>query len=90
MHGGAIYIQENLKEYQLGEEAGLNVPNNEEEKLSEKYIFQFAHYFIFLLGKILTEKFTPLEMASRNAGFLTGFVKLYPKYLRPYGRLYAY
>lgn len=74
MHGGTIYIQGNLKEYQLGKEVGLSVPNNEEKKLLNGYITQFSDYFNFSPRQIFTKE----------------FVKLYPKYLRPYGRLYTY
>lgn len=79
MHGGTIYVRGNLKEYQLGKEVGLSTPNDEEKRLLQKYITEFSHYFNFPLEKILTEEVINSE-----------FIKLYPKYLRPYGRLYAY
>jgi len=74
MHGGTIYIRGDLKEYQVGKEVGLDIPDEEEKKVLEKYISQFSDYFKFPIEKILTKEFT----------------KLYPKYLRPYGRLYTY
>jgi glutamate synthase domain-containing protein 3 len=79
MHGGTIYIRGNVQEYQLGKEVGLNTPNEEEKKLLQKYIIEYFHFFNFPSKKILAEEIINSE-----------FVKLYPKYLRPYGRLYNY
>jgi glutamate synthase domain-containing protein 3 len=74
MHGGAIYFRGTMEEHQLGKEVGMATMNEEDNKLLEKAINEFAVYF----------KFNPEELLKGK------FTKLYPKFLRPYGRLYTY
>ncbi len=74
MHGGRIFIRGRVEDYQLGKEVGLEEPNEEDRKVLEENITEFCTYFGYEPSEILKGP----------------FIKLYPKYLRPYGRLYAY
>ncbi len=74
MHGGVIYLRGSIEDYQLGKEVG--VANLEEADLQtlRQYVEEFAHHFGCQAPEILNHN----------------FIKLYPRWLRPYGRLYAY
>lgn len=74
MHGGIIFIRGKLDKYQIGKEVGITEPSQSDWELIKKYTEDFANYFNLDLKKIYNDK----------------FIKLYPKYLRPYGKLYAY
>lgn len=74
MHGGAIYIKEEVKNYQLGKEVGISNLNGSDNKLLKKYIGEYCRYFGQAPSKILTCEFK----------------KLFAQSTRPYGRLYAY
>lgn len=74
MHGGVIYLSGKIEEYQLGKEVGIATPDENDLKILQQHIGQFATYFGYAANEIMKLKFT----------------KLYPKWLRPYGRLYAY
>ncbi len=74
MHGGVIYLRGNIDSYQLGKEVGVAELDEKDQSLLAKYVGEFAGYF----------NFEPNAIMNGN------FIKLYPKYLRPYGQLYAY
>jgi len=74
MHGGAIYISGKFDERQLGKEVGIAELNDNDKEILSKHVTKFANYFGYEADKLM----------SKN------FVKLYPKSLRPYGKLYAY
>lgn len=74
MHGGAIYIRGEVEQYQLGKEVGIAEPDDSDRQDLQNLVGEFCTYFELDAGKILEGK----------------FIKLFPKYLRPYGRLYAY
>lgn len=74
MHGGVIYIRGNVESHQLGKEVGTQELSEGDYAVLGKYISEFASYFNFQPDAIMKGK----------------FIKLYPRYLRPYGRLYAY
>ncbi|MDO8717262.1 MAG: hypothetical protein Q7J73_10745 [Dehalococcoidales bacterium] len=74
MHGGVIYLRGDIDPYQLGKEVGIAALDEKDNQVLQKLIGDFAGYFDYNAEKILNHKFT----------------KLYPKFLRPYGRLYAY
>jgi len=73
MHGGTIYIRGNIEKYQLGREVGTAEPDEDDWNLIEKLVIEFARHFKYNADKILRDK----------------FIKLFPLYLRPYGRIYA-
>jgi len=74
MHGGVIYLRGSVDSYQLGKEVGVG-------KLEEKD-YQVLHQ---LLGEFATHfGYKPAEILKHD------FIKLFPLWLRPYGRLYAY
>ncbi len=74
MHGGVIYLRGNVSDFQLGKEIGL-AELDEKDKLNlNQFIGEFASHFGYDAKEILKDK----------------FIKLFPLYLRPYGRLYAY
>ncbi len=74
MHGGAILLRGRIDSHQLGREVGVAAPNEAERRLLEDAVTRYSAQF----G---TE---PSEILDAD------FVKLFPLYLRPYGRLYAY
>jgi glutamate synthase domain-containing protein 3 len=74
MHGGVIYIRGNVEDYQLGKEVGVAELNKEDSELLGKLVGEFAAHFGYEAGEILKHD----------------FIKLFPRWLRPYGRLYAY
>ena len=74
MHGGVMYIQGNVEEYQLGKEVGVADLEESDRAALRRYVSEFAGYFDLDADNILSHK----------------FMKLFPRWLRPYGRLYAY
>ncbi len=74
MHGGVIYLRGDIEQYQLGKEVGVAGLDEKDNQILQKLVGDFAGYFDYSAGRILNHK----------------FIKLYPKFLRPYGRLYAY
>jgi len=74
MHGGAIYLRGSVDDYQLGKEVGIAELAEGDYLVLQKFVGEFASHFGFKTEEILKDK----------------FIKLFPLYLRPYGRLYAY
>ncbi len=74
MHGGVIYLRGNIADFQLGKEVGVAELDENDRVNLEKYVGEFAFHFGYDAKQILKRK----------------FIKLFPLYLRPYGRLYAY
>jgi len=74
MHGGVIYLRGSVNDYQLGKEIGVSELDETDLLNLEQYVAEFAAHFNYKAGDILNHK----------------FIKLFPLYLRPYGRLYAY
>ena len=74
MHGGIIYVRGSVEDYQLGKEVGKSEPDEEDIKLLQQLVGKYATYFGADTGEIMQRE----------------FIKLTPRYLRPYGRLYAY
>ncbi len=74
MHGGVIYLRGSVEGYQLGKEIGVAEPEEEDRQILKKFIGEFASHFGYDAKEILKHEFT----------------KLFPRWLRPYGRLYAY
>lgn len=74
MHGGVIYIRGAICDYQVGKEVGIAQCDDKDYAILNKHVADYAAYFNNNANAIMNEK----------------FIKLYPKYLRPYGRLYAY
>ena len=74
MHGGTIYLRGSVESYQLGKEVGVAELGEEDLQILKKLVGEFAAYFGYNAEEILKHKFT----------------KLFPRWLRPYGRLYAY
>jgi glutamate synthase domain-containing protein 3 len=74
MHGGVMYLRGNVNDFQLGKEIGVSELDDNDFINLEKYVGEFAAHFGYNAQDILKHK----------------FIKLFPLYLRPYGRLYAY
>ncbi len=74
MHGGVIYLRGNVKEYQLGKEVGIAPLEEKDYQVLQQFVGEFVAHFGYETGEILNHK----------------FLKLFPRWLRPYGRLYAY
>jgi len=74
MHGGVIYVRGEVQQFQLGKEVGVAELDENDSLLLRELVGEFAYHFSYNAEEILECKFT----------------KLFPLYLRPYGRLYAY
>ena len=74
MHGGIIYLRGSIEGYQLGKEVGVTELEDNDRITLGKYIDEYTKHFGGDSEKILSGK----------------FLKLYPRWLRPYGNLYAY
>ncbi len=74
MHGGVIYLRGSVEGYQLGKEVGVAELEDKDHSILHRFVGEFANHFSYELAAILERK----------------FIKLYPRWLRPYGRLYAY
>ncbi len=74
MHGGVIYMRGSVDSYQLGKEIGVAELDEKDLQILKQHVGEFAHHFDCDAGEILKHNFS----------------KLYPRWLRPYGRLYAY
>jgi len=74
MHGGVIYVRGDIDGYQLGKEVGVAELGEEDVQTLGRFVSEFAAHFGYDAGELLKHKFT----------------KLFPLWLRPYGRLYAY
>jgi len=74
MHGGVIYLRGSVSDFQLGKEVGVAELDEEDCFNLERFVGEFAVHFGYDAEEILKHK----------------FIKLFPLYLRPYGRLYAY
>ncbi|HYF91026.1 MAG TPA: hypothetical protein VD969_02145 [Symbiobacteriaceae bacterium] len=74
MHGGRIFVRGHVDPAQVGKEVGLTEPEPEEQEQIGAAVRRYAELFGGDAAEILKRP----------------FVKLYPKSLRPYGRLYAY
>jgi glutamate synthase domain-containing protein 3 len=74
MHGGVIYLRGKVNEYQLGKEVGVAELEEEDRQVLKQLVGEFAAHFGYKTAEILKHD----------------FIKLFPRWLRPYGRLYAY
>ncbi len=74
MHGGVIYIRGKVEDYQLGAEVGVAELEEADHRVLGKLVGEFAGHFGYKVEDIIDDD----------------FIKLYPRSLRPYGRLYAY
>ena len=73
IHGGVIYIRGDIDAFRLGKEVGVLPPDEKDLAVISRFVAEYAGYFGCDAGVIMKEK----------------FIKLYPKFLRPYGALYA-
>ncbi len=74
MHSGIIYLRGNVEDYQLGKEVGVAELEENDHQILQQYVGEFATHFGYEAKVIMGHK----------------FIKLFPRWLRPYGRLYAY
>ena len=74
MHAGVIYLRGSVDSYQLGKEVGIAELEEKDYQTLKELVGEFASYFGYDAEEILKQKFS----------------KLFPRWLRPYGRLYAY
>lgn len=74
MHGGVIYLRGTVEDYQLGKEVGVTGLEEADYQILRQYVGEFATHFGYETRAVLDHK----------------FIKLFPRWLRPYGRLYAY
>jgi glutamate synthase domain-containing protein 3 len=74
MHGGVIYLRGSVDNYQLGKEVGVTEVDEKDYQVLGQFVGEFASHFGYDAREILKHKFN----------------KLFPRWLRPYGRLYTY
>ena len=74
MHGGVIYLRGEIDEYQLGREVGIAELDDNDHAVLQQHVAEFARR---------TGHDAPKILAGR-------FIKLFPRWLRPYGCLYCY
>lgn len=74
MHGGVIYLRGSVESHQLGKEVGITKLEAEDWQILKKLVGEFAAYF----GN------DAVEILKHN------FIKLFPLWLRPYGKIYAH
>jgi glutamate synthase domain-containing protein 3 len=74
MHGGVIYLRGSVDGYQLGKEVGVAELDENDLQTLRQFVGEFAAHFGYETEVILKRR----------------FIKLFPRWLRPYGRLYAY
>lgn len=74
MHGGVIYVRGEVQEFQLGKEIGVAELDEGDYRILNQFVGEFSAHFGYEAETILTHEFR----------------KLFPRWLRPYGRLYAY
>jgi len=74
MHGGVIYLRGNVEDYQLGKEVGVTELEEKDLQILRQLVGDFTAHFGGETEAILSRR----------------FIKLVPRWLRPYGRLYAY
>lgn len=74
MHGGVIYLGNKVETYQLGKEVGIAELDENDNNVLRQYVNEFASHFNCDAEKILNRQ----------------FIKLFPRWLRPYGQLYVY
>lgn len=73
MHGGVIYLRGSVADHQLGREVAVSELDEADWQMLNKLAGEFVGHFGGNIKDILSQKFT----------------KIYPRWLRPYGRLYA-
>ena len=74
MHGGTIFVRGSVDNFQLGKEVGIAELEEKDHQVLRRFVGEFASHFSYDAEGILKHK----------------FIKLFPLWLRPYGRLYAY
>jgi len=74
MHGGVIYLRGSVADYQLGKEVGVAELDEADKAVLSRHVAEYAAAFGGDADAILARPFR----------------KLFPRWLRPYGRLYAY
>jgi glutamate synthase domain-containing protein 3 len=74
MHGGLIYLRGSIEDYQVGKEVGVAELEEKDYQILHQLVSEFAAHFGYETEMVLEYNFT----------------KLFPRWLRPYGRLYAY
>jgi glutamate synthase domain-containing protein 3 len=74
MHGGRIFLRGTIESHQLGKEVGVAAPDSEDMRVLENAVRLYCENFDRSVDEMMSGE----------------FIKLFPLYLRPYGRLYAY
>lgn len=84
MHGGVIYLRGNVHDYQLGKEVGVVRPG---DPLWTEGDWAALRQYV---GEYLAHFGGDPEGSRLEAILAAPFIKLYAKYLRPYGPLYSW
>ena len=73
MHGGVIYLRGKVEGYQLGKEVGVAELDEADRATLGQLVAEYCNLFSRDASQILSQ----------------AFIKLFPRFLRPYGRLYT-
>lgn len=73
MHGGVIYLRGSVEPYQLGKEVGTAELEEKDWRMVKRLVSEFTAHFGYKAEEILKHQ----------------FIKLFPLWLRPYGKVYA-
>jgi glutamate synthase domain-containing protein 3 len=60
MHGGVIYLRGSINDYQLGKEVGTAELDQDDYRVLEKLVAEFASHFGYDAGEIMKHKFIKL------------------------------
>lgn len=74
MHGGVIYVRGDIDPFQVGSEVSIQPIEKSDEERLRVYLKEYCYEFSLSLDEVMCSK----------------FLKLFPLYLRPYGKIYAY
>jgi glutamate synthase domain-containing protein 3 len=77
MHGGAIFLKDDIEDYKLGKEVSRLPLDESDLEILKTYISNYCNYFGFDKNKIIAKD-------------IKDFIKLAPFSHRPYGKLYSY
>jgi glutamate synthase domain-containing protein 3 len=73
MHGGVIYLRGSVEDHQLGKEVAVSDLGDDDIVVLKELVDEYAGHFKVDAAEIMSHKFS----------------KIYPRWLRPYGRLYS-
>jgi len=74
MHGGKMYVRDQIGDVIVGKEVGINEVKGADEEMLAKVLSRFAGHFDMCKDELLEQK----------------YLQLWPVSVRPYGKIYVY